>query len=99
MKELTVLEDAERGQTVGVYFSAKILEAGKTYSARSQVPFSRVVESALREHLTAHGALPSQDDAEWQVICAGLKEVCTKDELREILDRRTTPEAKKEAIR
>lgn len=75
------------------------MQAAQSFAGNEGRTFSGMIAILLREHLTAHGALPSQDDAEWQVICAGLKEVCTKDELREILDRRTTPEAKKEAIR
>lgn len=77
-------ETKQTGQTVGIYFSASTLEAGRAFAAEREMKFSSLVDKALRNELEREGALPEQRD-EREVIIRGIEEEFTLEELRELL--------------
>jgi hypothetical protein len=63
------------------------------YCATAKITRSMFFQSLAESHLAAQGALSLPDDAEMQSLLDGLRETCTKDELRAILSERTAAQA------
>jgi len=82
--------DGGKSIKVGVSVPESLARAAEKYAAaNANGNLSRVFQDALREHLSANGALPAPEEAEREKRIAELEAAYTPDEIRALIAQRT----------
>jgi hypothetical protein len=76
-----------------ISLDSELMQAAQRFAANEGKSFSGLVAMLLRDHLTAHNALPTTEDAERQTVLTQLEEVMPLEEMRQIISQRTAAQA------